>query len=93
MTPDATEVAMRIVSAAAVYCLIGAAFAAWFAIRGARMLNPGARDGTLGFRLLILPGAAALWPLLAAMLIVRSVRPHAPHAAKDENHGGGSGKP
>ncbi len=47
------------------YAAIGAAFAIVFAWRGARQLEPGAANGTWGFRLLILPGTALLWPWLA----------------------------
>lgn len=46
------------------YALVGLVFALVFAWRGAPVVNPAAREGSLGFRVLILPGAAALWPLL-----------------------------
>ena len=46
------------------YALVGAAFAPFFAWRGAARLDPTAHDGTWGFRLLLLPGALALWPIL-----------------------------
>ena len=51
--------------AAAVYVAVGLVFAPFFALIGAGRIDPVAREGTLGFRILILPGAAALWPLLA----------------------------
>jgi hypothetical protein len=47
------------------YALIGALFAPAFVWSGAARVDPLARTGTWGFRVLILPGAAALWPLLA----------------------------
>ncbi|HEX5635379.1 MAG TPA: hypothetical protein VFX50_19185 [Gemmatimonadales bacterium] len=47
-----------------VYLAIGACFAAAFALRGAGIVEPAARDATWGFRLLVLPGALTLWPLL-----------------------------
>jgi hypothetical protein len=50
----------------AVYAVSGAVFAPAFAWRGAAQLDPAARDSGLGFRLILLPGAAALWPLLLA---------------------------
>jgi hypothetical protein len=50
---------------AGVYALAGLAFAVFFVARGAGRMDPAARDGTWGFRLIILPGVAALWPLLA----------------------------
>src|SRR3990172_6038883 len=47
------------------YLLAGLIFAIPFVLVGAGRIDPAARHGTWGFRLLILPGAAALWPLLA----------------------------
>jgi hypothetical protein len=47
-----------------VYGALGLLFALVFIARIAPRLDPGAREGTWGFRLMILPGAAALWPLL-----------------------------
>ena len=51
---------------AAAYTLIGVVFAAAFVARGVARVDPAARGGTVGFRILIFPGAAALWPLLFA---------------------------
>lgn len=47
-----------------VYLGCGLLFAAAFAIWGAKKIDPHAVRGTWGFRLLILPGACALWPVL-----------------------------
>jgi hypothetical protein len=57
------------------YAVLGALFAAPFAWRLAARIDPVAATGTLGFRLLILPGAAALWPwLLVRVLRARPAR-------------------
>ena len=48
-----------------VYAGIGLIFSLAFALRGASKLDPAAREGTWGFRLLVIPGAVAFWPLLA----------------------------
>ena len=48
-----------------IYAAIGLVFALAFAWRGASRLDPAAREGTWGFRLLVIPGAVAFWPLLA----------------------------
>ena len=48
---------------------IGLAFALWFAWRGAARFDPVAGGGSLGFRLLIIPGAALLWPYLVVRLV------------------------
>ncbi|MGE0442245.1 MAG: hypothetical protein AB7L66_05520 [Gemmatimonadales bacterium] len=53
------------------YLAAGALFAVWFAWRGAGRLDPVARSGTSGFRLLVLPGAALLWPWLALRVVRR----------------------
>lgn len=57
-------VARLLLTVAGIYALAGALFAIPFAWRGAGTVEPVAREGTRGFRLLILPGAATLWPLL-----------------------------
>ncbi len=48
-----------------IYLGVGVLFAIVFVLKGVGKIDPSARGGTLGFRLLILPGAAALWPILA----------------------------
>ena len=50
---------------AALYLSLGLVFAIPFVFVGAGKIDPLAAKGTWGFRLLILPGAALLWPLLA----------------------------
>lgn len=56
--------AVLLLSILGLYALIGVGFAAAFVFRGAAAVDPGAEDGPWGFRLLIFPGAAALWPVL-----------------------------
>lgn len=51
-------------AAMAAYLAIGLVFAALFAGRWMRRVDPQAASGTWGFRLAIVPAAAALWPLL-----------------------------
>jgi hypothetical protein len=57
-------VARWLLTVAGAYALAGIAFAIPFVWRGAGVLEPVAREGTWGFRLLILPGSATLWPYL-----------------------------
>ena len=45
------------------YAAVGVLYAFYFAFRKVDRIDPGAAEGTLGFRLLILPGVSALWPL------------------------------
>ncbi|MEM8712302.1 MAG: hypothetical protein AAGG01_15230 [Planctomycetota bacterium] len=50
---------------AGAYVALGALFSIPFVLIGAGRIDPDAREGTWGFRALILPGAVLLWPLLA----------------------------
>ena len=59
------ELANWIVGSMAVYATVGLLFAVAFVSLGAGRVDPVARRGTWGFRLIIFPGVAALWPLLA----------------------------
>jgi len=46
------------------YWAVGVVFGTAFILRGAARVDPAAKGAGWGFRLLILPGVAALWPLL-----------------------------
>lgn len=71
------SLASALVMAVGIYLAIGLVFAIAFVTRGCRRIDPAAADGTLGFRLLILPGAAAFWPLLLRRWVVGAGRPPA----------------
>ena len=45
--------------------MAGALFAVPFLLRGVNQIDPVAREGTWGFRMIIAPGVVVLWPLLA----------------------------
>ena len=62
-------------AALGLYAGCGVIFALAFALRGAARVDPAAGRGTWGFRLLIVPAAAALWPLLAARWVRRGMPP------------------
>lgn len=49
---------------AGLYLGLGLAFAIPFVLVGVQRIDPHARHASWGFRLLILPGTMALWPLL-----------------------------
>jgi hypothetical protein len=62
----------------AVYALIGIIVALAFVSVGVGRVDPAARHGTLGFRVLIFPGAAALWPLMLIKWIGATGKERAP---------------
>ena len=55
--------AKAIVYALAVYASLGLVFAVPFAWLGVQRLDSEAQGSGIGFRLLILPGVAAFWPM------------------------------
>lgn len=65
--------ASLVVNAILGYLGAGLVFAIFFAVRGVNGLEEAARRGTWGFRLVIVPGAMVLWPVL----LMRMVRPAA----------------
>jgi hypothetical protein len=71
------QVAEWLVRAAGLYLLAGTCFAVPFVIAGVGRIDPSAHAGTLGFRLIILPGVVLLWPLLLTRLVRRVTSPPA----------------
>lgn len=61
--------AHALVQALEVYLVIGVLFGILFALRWVSRLDPSACAGTRGFRVLIVPGCAALWPWLVLRLL------------------------
>ncbi len=59
MTP--TEL---VLAGLALYLATGVIIGAAFVFRGVNRVDPAAQHASTAFRLLILPGAAALWPLV-----------------------------
>lgn len=54
-----------VVAGAAGYLLAGLVFGLAFVTVGVGRIDPAARGTSVAFRVLILPGAVALWPFLA----------------------------
>jgi hypothetical protein len=71
----ALAVATWLLRALALYAGCGLLFAVPFLARGAARIDPGAREGTWGFRLIVLPGVVALWPLLARRWLAGATAP------------------
>lgn len=53
-----------------VYVAIGALFAAYFMLQGARQMDPGHGGSSFAARLVLIPGAVALWPFLLIRLLI-----------------------
>lgn len=62
-------IATWIVNLLGFYAACGLVFAVPFVIKGVGAVDPVAREGTWGFRLLVLPGVVAFWPLFARRLL------------------------
>ena len=58
------------------YAAFGVIFAIAFVVRGIRSVDPVATGSTIGFRLIVFPGVAALWPLLLRMWLLKGRRAH-----------------
>lgn len=58
-----------------VYSGCGLLFAISFALFGVQRMDPHAAHGSWGFRLLIIPGAIAFWPLLLLRWIKGTSQP------------------
>lgn len=87
--PMSIELATTIITLLQLYAGAGLAFGLVFVLRGAAALDPDAREGSWGFRMLVLPGCAALWPLLLLRWVRRAGPPleSSPHrrAARQED--------
>ena len=66
------------------YLAVGALIAIVFVTVGLRRVDPKAAEGTRGFKLLILPGIAALWPIMLARLVTGRPANEAAAAAPTE---------
>ena len=62
-----------LVAVLGLYAAFGLLFAIAFVTRGVERVDPSAHASSLGFRIVIVPGASALWPLLL-LRWVRSAR-------------------
>lgn len=49
---------------AAIYLAFGLLFAIPFVIKGVQKVDEGAQGGSIGFRIIIIPGTMVFWPLL-----------------------------
>lgn len=47
-----------------IYLICGFVFALAFVFKGARVIDEGASDSTIGFKIIIIPASMVFWPLL-----------------------------
>ncbi|MCY3965154.1 MAG: hypothetical protein OXG83_08950 [Acidobacteria bacterium] len=66
-----------------VYIACGLVFAPFFAWRGVGRVDPSARSAGLGFRLIIVPGVAVLWPVLLRRWLAGRLPPSERNAHRD----------
>ena len=57
-----------------IYVLLGLVFAPFFVTVGAGRIDPSVKHSSWGFRVMIVPGVIALWPILAGRWL-RGVQP------------------
>jgi len=83
-----TSIATWLVNLLLLYLGLGVLFGIPFVIRGVNRIDPVAGKSTWGFRLIILPGTVALWPMLARRWIRASPPPRERNAHRDAAEGG-----
>ncbi len=66
---------MLILNLIFIYLGLGGLFGIAFAFAGAKAIDPAAKNGSIGFKLLIIPGAAFFWPYLLKRWIAKSPPP------------------
>ncbi|MBI1213804.1 MAG: hypothetical protein GC190_20275 [Alphaproteobacteria bacterium] len=76
------ETVTQILNGLALYGGAGLLFAVAFLTFGVGRIDPAARGSGLGFRLIILPGVVALWPLM----LIRWIAGGAPHGGDQGSH-------
>lgn len=69
------EIAPWLVRVLGAYTALGVLFAVAFLTHGIERVDSGARGAGRGFRLIVLPGVVALWPLLLSRWLRRAQRP------------------
>jgi hypothetical protein len=69
------ETVTAVLNGVALYAAAGTVFALVFLLLGVTRIDNGAKGTGLGFRLLIIPGLIALWPLM----LIRWVTGGQPH--------------
>ena len=77
-------------TAIGIYLAVGLLVGIAFAFVGAKKIDPNAADGSIGFRLIIIPGAILLWPLVLKRWLGGQTSPPVEQTAHDLAAGGQS---
>jgi hypothetical protein len=80
---SADSIAGLLLKVAGLYAGAGLLFAVPFLLRGVERIDPAARGATPGFRLIVLPGVVALWPILLRRWIAGAPPPRERNAHRD----------
>ena len=75
MAPMYERIAILLVYAFYLYALLGVVFAFAFVTIGVKRIDSQANGSSVAFRLLILPGSVAFWPLLLRRWIAGKSEP------------------
>ena len=62
--PNMEAIITILLSAFGIYLAVGLLVAVPFAFLGAKLVDPAAAEGTVGFKLLVIPGTMVFWPLM-----------------------------
>ena len=71
----AISIAEWIINLLKAYGIAGLVFAIPFVLLGVQRVDPAARGWAVGFRILIIPGVVAFWPLFAIRLLRGKTHP------------------
>jgi len=77
-----------LVAGVGLYAALGLLFAVPFVARGIDRVDPAAAGASWGFRLVVLPGVVALWPLLARRWLTGGRAPAERNAHRRAARGG-----
>ena len=62
-----------ILIAAGIYLLLGVLFVVPFLLKGLTKVDAGAHGGTIGFKIIIVPGVIVFWPVLLRKWIEKQI--------------------
>ena len=82
------RIAGWIVTLLLAYLALGVLFSVPFVLRGVNRIDPVARESSWGFRVMILPGSVALWPLLLRRWVLGRGAPAERNAHRQAAGGG-----